>query len=163
MLHGPHVVTINSFSKTYRFPGLRLGYLAGVAEIVYPILDVHMSNTTCSPYASQKAAAVALRRGYEFFDITSFDKRRKLVIKKLDEIGIEYIYPEGAFYVYIYTGKHSLELANELLHKKLLVIPSQLFDDGDNAIRISYATDKKALVKGLELLIKNLSHHKYNF
>lgn len=160
--YSDRVITVNSFSKTYGFPGLRLGYLAGTAELVAPILDVHMSNTTCSPYASQKAAAVALRGGYNFFDIASFDKRRKLVMKKLDEIGIEYIYPEGAFYVYIYINRNSLELADELLHKKLLVMPSQLFGDGNDAIRISYATDKETLENGLELLIKNLYPRKFN-
>lgn len=160
--YSERVITVNSFSKTYGFPGLRLGYLAGTEEMVAPILDVHMSNTTCSPYASQKAAIAALRIGYDFFDITSFDKRRKLVMKKLDEIGIEYIYPDGAFYVYICVGGDSFELADKLMHKKILVMPSQLFGDENNSIRISYATDRKTLVKGLELLIKNLSPPRYN-
>lgn len=154
--YSERVITVNSFSKTYGFPGLRLGYLAGTEEIVTPILDVHISNTTCSSYASQKAAAVSLKKGYEFFDINSFDKRRNLVIKKLDEIALDYIYPNGAFYVYIYVGQDSWVLADKLFHKNLLVIPSQLFGDENNAIRISYAIDEKKLEKGLEILTKNL-------
>ena len=155
-IYSDRVVVINSFSKTFGYPDLRLGYLAGSTELVAPILEVHVSNTTCSPYASQKAAAEALRGGYDFFDISSFDKRRRLIMERLDEVGIEYIYPEGAFYVYVFVNRNSMDLSNHLLREKLLVMPSQQFGDKDNAIRISYAADIESLEKGLKILTKNL-------
>ena len=150
------VITVNSFSKTYGFPGLRLGYLAGIDEIINPILDIHMSNTTCSPYMHQKAATVALSGDYKFFNITSFDKRRRIVMKKLDEFGINYIYPAGTFYVYIYIDKDCMKIVNNLIEQKILVMPGKFFGDTCNSIRISYTIDDKLLEKGLKLFTKTI-------
>ena len=151
-MYSDRVITINSFSKTYGFPGLRLGYLAGTSDLVDPILKIHMSNTTCSPYNSQMAAITAMKLGYNSFDLSSFDKRRKIVMKFLDEYKINYIYPEGAFYFYIYVDEDSAKLSTKLFDKKLLVMPSKLFCDNSNALRISYAIDIKKLEKGLKIL-----------
>lgn len=145
------VITINSFSKTYGFPGLRLGYLAGSAELVEPARFIHTSNTTCCPYSSQKAAISALK-GKCPVDLKLFDKRRKLIIKHLNNIGADYIYPEGAFYVYIYTKKDSKVLSNKLIDKGILTMPNHLFGDDKNAIRISYAVEFKKLEKALNIL-----------
>jgi aspartate/methionine/tyrosine aminotransferase len=77
-------------------------------------------------------------------------------MKRLDEVGIEYIYPEGAFYVYVFVNRNSMDLSNHLLREKLLVMPSQQFGDEDNAIRISYAADIESLEKGLKIFTRNL-------
>jgi len=151
--YSDRVLSVNSFSKTYGFPGLRLGYLAGSLELVSPIVNIHMSNTTCSSYMSQKAAIAAIKSNNNSFDISIFDKRRKQIMKILDEIGIDYIYPEGTFYIYIYVNEDSVRLSNKMLDKKLLVMPSNLFGDKNNAIRISYAVNDEILKKGLEILI----------
>ena len=74
----------------------------------------------------------------------------------LNDIGVNHVYPEGAFYLYVYVNQDSVTLAEELLKKKLLVMPSKLFGDEHNAIRISYAIDEKKLEKGLEILTKKL-------
>jgi len=154
--YSDRVITINSFSKTYGFPGLRLGYVAGDSELVDPILKIHRSNTTCSPYASQMAAIEALKLDHDFFDLSSFDRKRRSVMQTLDDFGINYVYPEGAFYFYIYVDKDPVKLSNELLSKKLLVMPGSLFGDTKKAIRISYAVNVKTLERGLEILIKHI-------
>jgi aspartate aminotransferase len=146
------VITINSFSKTYGFPGLRLGYLAGSLELINPIMNTHMSNTTCSPYMSQMAAIAAIKSNHNPFDLSTFDKRRKLVMKNFNEIGIDYIYPEGSFYIYFYVNKDSIRLAGEMMDNNLLLMPSKLFGDKNNAFRLSYAVDDMILKKGLEIL-----------
>ncbi len=146
------VIVINSFSKSYGFPGLRLGYLAGGHEFVERITSVHVANTTCCPYAAQKAAIEALRKKCPV-DVKSFNKRRKLVMKYLDSAGVDYIYPEGAFYVYVYTANDSMNISNMLMEKKVLVMPNALFGEQQNAIRISYAIEHEILEKGLNILM----------
>jgi aspartate/methionine/tyrosine aminotransferase len=152
--YSDRVITINSFSKTYGFPGLRLGYLAGSSELIDPILNTHMSNTTCSSYMSQKAAIEALKHHHLPFELSFFDKRRRKAMKILNESELRYIYPEGAFYFYIYVD--SDKIFNQLLDKKLLVMPSRVFGDSCNAIRVSYAVDDETLEKGLEILTETL-------
>lgn len=146
------VITVNSFSKTYGFPGLRLGYLAGKQELVEPTIDIHVANTTCCPYATQMAAIEALR-GKCPVNLRSFDERRKLVMRHLDSVGADYIYPEGAFYVYVYTATDSMNISNILMKKEVLVMPSTLFGGQRNALRISYAIEHKMLEKGLSVLM----------
>ena len=146
------VITVNSFSKSFGFPGLRMGYLAGSSDLINPILKTHMSNTTCSLFAAQMAAVTALQLKTPIFNIEVFDMRRKYVINKLNEMGLSYIYPEGAFYVYIYIDKNSLDFAYLLLKNNVLCMPSQLYGDHQNALRISYAVDIDLLKKGLTIL-----------
>lgn len=153
-MYSDRVITVMSFSKTYGFPGLRLGFLAGAAELVDPVLDVHLSNTTCSSFASQKAAVAALKQ--DSFDLGPFKKRRKYMMQVLDDFGVEYIYPEGAFYFYVSVKDDAMKLANKLVEKKLLIMPSCIFGDTNNAIRISYAKDLKTLEKGLDILMRNI-------
>jgi len=74
-------------------------------------------------------------------------------MKILDENKMDYVYPEGAFYFYIYIDKDSVKLSDRILDKNLLVMPSKLFGDNNNALRISYAANDKILKKGLEILI----------
>jgi len=150
------VITVNSFSKTYGLPGLRLGYLAGALDLVSPIRNVHMSNTTCSSYASQMAALAALNLKKDFFDLSSFNRRRSIVLDILDNNDIDYIFPEGTFYVYVYVNQDSILFAQHLLDRKLLVMPGRVFGSDHNAIRISYAIDEELLVKGLEILTNYL-------
>lgn len=148
------VITINSFSKTYGFPGLRLGYLAGYAELVDPIIATHVANTTCSPYSSQMAIIEAMKQGYDFFNIASFDERRKIILETLDDLSLAYIYPQGAFYIYVYIHQNPLEFVKKLMKEKILVMPGNLYEEKSVAIRLSYATDKQKLRKGLEIFKK---------
>jgi len=147
------IITINSFSKSFGFPGLRLGYLAGSSDLINPIINVHMSNTTCSPYMFQKAAIAALKYKKYPFDLSKYDKRRKKIIKILNENNIDYIYPEGAFYFYLYTKKDSIKLSKKLLDNNVLVMHNKIFGDNKNAIRISYAVNDDKLKLGLKVLI----------
>lgn len=155
--YSDRVITINSFSKTYGFPGLRLGYLAGISKLIDPIINTHMSNTTCSSHMFQKAAIATMKSNKNSFDLSVFDTRRKQIMKLLDQNNISYIYPEGTFYMYIHINEDSVKLSNKILDKNLLVMPSKIFGDNKNALRISYAVNDGILKKGMEILIPFLS------
>lgn len=148
-------LTIQSFSKTYGFPGLRLGYVAGSQKLVEPVLDVHASNTTCCPYAAQQAAVKAME-GPCPVDVSSFDERRRLVLQFLDRIEADYIYPEGAFYVYVYTPGDSLRISTRLMERGILVMPHVLFGGERDAIRISYAIRSDILERGIRQVMRYL-------
>ena len=51
---------VNGFSKCYAMTGWRVGYLAGPADFIRPIIEVKHTLTICTPAVSQAAALAAL-------------------------------------------------------------------------------------------------------
>jgi aspartate aminotransferase len=152
-----NVLTINSLSKTYGLPGLRLGYLAGTSELIDPVIPIHRSNTTCSPYSVQMAALTAFSDTFNIPDLHSFSLKRKRTMEILDENSITYIHPEGTFYLYIHVPKSSLKIAAQLLEKKVLVMPGEIYHDTHPFIRISYAVNSNKLEQGLQVIKRIIS------
>jgi aspartate/methionine/tyrosine aminotransferase len=142
--------TANSLSKTYGFPGLRLGYLAGAEELILPAREIHASNTTCLPEFTQKAALAALRSGFSP-PASEFESRAKLAASILGEAGIFHLPCEGAFYAYAYV-RDARALCASLLREKVLLMPSAMFGDEKQAVRICYAAPPEKLEAGLRAL-----------
>jgi aminotransferase len=156
------VLTFQSFSKTYAMGGWRVGYAAGPKEIIKSMTRTHLYCGLCSPTISQLAALEALRGTQKCVkDMKKqYDKRRKLVIKRLNEIpGIISLNPEGAFYAFPNIksfGMSSVKFANFLLKKaKVLVVPGTEFGKhGEGYIRISYATSYEKIKQALNRIEK---------
>jgi len=162
-----YVLTFQSFSKTYAMPGFRVGYAAGPKEIIQSMTRMHLYCGLCAPTISQLAALEALKRSQKCVrDMKKeYDRRRKLVIKRLRQIpGITCLVPEGAFYTFPNIksfGVSSVKFANFLLKKaKVLVVPGTEFGKyGEGYIRMSYATSYEKIevaFNRIENAIRNL-------
>jgi aminotransferase len=92
-------VTINGFSKCYSMTGWRVGYIAACAEIVKSVLPITHAMTICAPAVSQWAALAALTGPHDWFEevLQEYDQRRRVWMKALDEMGLSYGYPKGAY------------------------------------------------------------------
>lgn len=147
-----NALTINSFSKTYGFPGLRIGYMAGRKELIRPAAAIHTSNTTCCPYGMQKAAVAALESGFTP-PLDSLREKRALVISSLESAGIEFLRPQGAFYAYAFIGKKDEQyVCQALMAQGVLVMPGAMFGGTRPAVRICYTEDEDRLERGLAAL-----------
>ena len=152
------VISFFSFSKTYAMPGFRLGYAVGPENIIEAMTKVHIFTSLCAPTISQVTAIEALRHGKKSVEKmrNEYNKRRKFVIKRLNEIqGLVCVEPKGAFYAFPNVasfGKKSLALSEYILKKaKVAVIPGTEFgQNGEGFIRISYATKMHKIRIGLE-------------
>ena len=162
-----NVLTFQSFSKSYAMPGWRVGYAAGPKEIIQCMTRLHLYCGLCSPTISQLAALEALRRSQKcVIDMKKeYNKRRKLVIKRLKQIpGITCLIPEGAFYAFPNIksfGLSSVKFTHFLLKKaKVLTVPGTEFGKyGEGYIRISYATSYEKIEKAfnrIEKMIREL-------
>ena len=83
-----------------------------------------------------------------------YDMRRRLVVKRLREMGLECFEPKGAFYVFPSiksTGMSSNEFCEKLLYgHHVAVVPGTAFGDcGEGYVRISYAYSVKHLTEAL--------------
>lgn len=158
-------ITINGVSKAYAMTGWRIGYAAGPKEIIQAMSNVQSHSTSNPTSISQKAALAALTGSQEDIleMVAEFDKRRKLMVKRLNEIkGFRCKTPQGAFYAFpnvsaiyraSFNGKsinNSFALTEFLLDEaRVAVVPGDAFG-APNYIRLSYATSLTNIEKGLE-------------
>lgn len=154
-------VYINGFSKAYAMTGWRLGYACAPKLILQQMLKLHQFAIMCGPTTSQYAAVEALRAGDE--DVqrmrAAYDERRRYLVNRFRELGMDCFEPYGAFYVFPSIkrfGMRSEEFANRLLQEeKVAVVPGTAFGDcGEGFLRISYAYSIQDLKKALDRIEK---------
>jgi aspartate aminotransferase len=96
-------LTINGVSKAYAMTGWRIGYGAGPAELIKPMVKLQSQSTSNPSSIAQAAAVEALRgpQGYIAERTAIFQQRRDVVVQQLNAIpGVTCHVPEGAFYVF---------------------------------------------------------------
>ncbi len=160
-------ILINGFSKSHSMTGWRLGYACGPELIIKQMLKIHQFAIMCAPTTSQYAAVEAMRNGDE--DVAKmreeYDVRRKYLLRRFKNMGLECFEPFGAFYVFPCIkpfGMTSDEFATELLKKKkVCVVPGTAFGDcGEGFLRISYAyslENLKIALDRMEEFVKELN------
>lgn len=150
-------IVVNGFSKSHAMTGWRLGYACGPAPILKQMLKIHQFAIMCAPTTSQYAAIEALRNGDDDVAMMreQYDARRRYLMQRFKEMGLDCFEPFGAFYVFPCIkefGMTSDEFANRLLQtKKVAVVPGTAFGrSGEGFLRISYAYSLEDLKVALE-------------
>lgn len=160
-----HCILMNGFSKAFAMTGWRLGYVCGPDDFIQRALKIHQYAALCAPVMAQVAAVNALTRMDEVEKMRkSYEARRNIFVKRLNEIGLPTDYPGGAFYCFPdirSTGMNSEAFALALLEKaKVAVVPGSVFGtSGEGFIRCCYATRLDLLKEALsriETFIKTL-------
>ncbi len=161
------VIIVQGFSKAYAMTGWRLGYACGPQPIIDAMTKIHQSCIMCAPTTSQHAAIAALKNCDDDIEQMrkTYDGRRRFMVKKLNELGLECFEPEGAFYVFPSiktTGLTSEEFCEKLLFsQKVAVVPGNAFgSSGEGYVRISYSYSTEHLTKALkriEVFLKELN------
>lgn len=155
---GNRVLTLQSFSKTYAMPGFRIGYAAGPESVINAMKKIHIYTSVCAPTVSQEAALAALIGSQKSVTkmTKEYDRRRKLMIRRLNEIpGFSCVEPKGAFYAFPNVssfGMDSLTFSRWLLKKaKVAVVPGTEFGkNGEGYVRCSFATSYEKIAKALD-------------
>ena len=139
-------IVVNGFSKSYAMTGWRLGYAAGPVPIIKVMTKIHQSCIMSAPTTSQYAAITALRQCDDQIEMMrdEYNRRRRYVVKSLNDMGLTCFEPRGAFYVFPsiqISGLSSEEFCERLLkEKEVAIIPGSAFGAcGDGYARISYA------------------------
>lgn len=139
-------VLLNGMSKAYAMTGWRIGYAASSSEVIEAMMKIHQYGMLCAPIMSQMAAIEALKNGERgVLEMRQqYIERRNLIVRRLNEMGLECFNPKGAFYAFPsvrVTGLSSEEFAEELLKKKkVAVVPGNAFGEcGEGFVRCSYA------------------------
>ena len=97
-------VTISGLGKTYALTGWRIGWAVAHEQLSALIRKVHDYLTICAPAPFQAAGVTALKEPEAFYAAmrAEYDARRRFLLGALEQAGLPYVTPEGAYYVMAY-------------------------------------------------------------
>lgn len=153
-----HVITINSFSKTYNMTGWRVGYASGPKEVIDTMIKLQESLVSSVNASAQMAAIEALQGSQNTIKegLLAYTERRNIMISELNKIfGISCIIPEGSFFAFPNikkSGYNSLDIAKLLLEKvQVVTTPGSAFGDGgEGYLRLSFAVSRDKIKEGMK-------------
>lgn len=150
-------IVINGLSKSHAMTGWRIGFTLAPAWITEQMFKVHAYNCVCASAISQYAAIEALRHDLPEVEEMrrQYEARRDYAYRRVTDMGLDAIRPDGAFYLFVSIEKLGLS-SNEFVHglvdeAKVAVIPGYGFSEfGEGFIRISFACSMDNLEKGMD-------------
>ena len=160
-------ITVNGFAKSAAMTGLRLGYTASNKKIAKGMSSIQGHLVSHPSLTAQYIGYGALKYCKEDIDnmVETYKSRRDLITSKLNSMKyVNYVYPNGAFYVFIdlskiakkydYKDSFSIDFCDKFLSKyKVAIVPGKAFGI-DEYIRISYACSEEEFIEGLNRLEK---------
>jgi len=159
-------ILISGFSKAYAMTGWRMGYVCGPKVIIKEITKIHQYAVMCSPTISQFGAIEAMKNGDADIEYmrNEYDFRRKLIVGRLRDMGIDCFMPEGAFYIFPNISKFNFtseEFCLRLLEEeRVAVVPGTAFGvEGEGFVRMAYTCSREDINEAmdrLDIFLKNL-------
>ena len=151
-----HVITIDSFSKSYAMTGWRVGFLTAPGWLSAKIdaLQTHLAANVTT--FAQFGALKALQEGDAVCNMMkdSFAQRRDLFCGLLSQIPqVKFIPPSGAFYVFAdisFAGMGSMAFCDRLMEEAHIAAAPGCGFGADNFVRFSYACSEDVLKRSME-------------
>ncbi len=147
-------IVTQSFSKSHAMTGFRIGYAIADSKIIEKMakLEALCLTNVSEPiqYVAMKALESDTSRNTE-----TVQNRLDLLSQKANEIGLEFIIPDGAMYLFVRVDKEGFDgvkFANDTLDKGLAIAPGEGFGNYKNYIRISACQDENSLIEGMNIL-----------
>jgi aspartate aminotransferase len=162
-------IVVNGASKAYAMTGWRIGWTAAPKNVT-SAMGALQSHATSNPNTlAQHASLCALtddRTPKCIEDMRlAFKQRRDYMIDRINNMNnVSLVKPNGAFYMMVnissvfgksYNGKQinsSLDFADVLLDEKYVAVVPGIAFGADSYVRMSYATSKELIEKGLTRL-----------
>lgn len=145
----PNTLVCYSWSKSLSLPGDRIGYVL-VPNEVHDSREVYLAvcgagrslGYICAPVFFQR---VIERCVDEPTNVEAYAVNREILTHALDELGYEYIEPDGAFYLWIKALEPDAQaFSNKAKEHELLLVPSDSFGVG-GWVRAGYCIDKSTI------------------
>ena len=140
-----------SFSKPYAMTGWRVGYLVGPADVVEKLLLLNAAEVASIPTFLHDACVTALNADTSAM-AEVYRRRRAFVCRRLEEMGLSFPKPEGAFYVFPDIsgfGMSDEEFCTRMIREAAVAaVPGSCFGC-PGRLRISYCCADGQLEEGL--------------
>ena len=154
-------ISCSSLSKTYSITGWRLGYIIAPEEITDIAKKVHDFLTVGAAAPLQEAAVTGLRFGDSYYK--SLQKKytgmKDLFLSGLNELGIKYTAPQGAYYTLLdiseFGYESDLDFCEKLAERVGVgAVPGSSFfkENINHLIRLHFAKKDDTLYEALNRL-----------
>jgi aminotransferase len=149
-------IHLGGFSKSYAMTGWRVGYACSNPEIIEAMMKVHQYTMLCAPIQGQMAAIEALRSGDGPVEEMreEYNRRRHLMVRGLNRLGLNCLEPQGAFYTF--PSIKGLDMSSDefaerlLLEERVALVPGSAFGpSGEGHVRCCYAVSTNEIEEAL--------------
>ena len=146
-------IITKSFSKSYAMTGYRIGWVVAEPSIIDKMSKLQTLSLT---NVSEPIQYVALK----VWDVDPFENERRIksrleaLVKSAKDIGLEYIEPDGAMYLFAktkYKDFDATKFSEKLLEHGVAIAPGEGFGDYKEFFRIT-AIDESKLIEGMTIL-----------
>ena len=157
---------VGGFSKAYAMTGWRLGFVAGPRDLVSAVAKVHQYAIMCAPTIAQYAAIEALRNGERDVQhmVAEYDRRRRVIVKGFNSIGLPTFEPQGAFYCFPRIDVLDMDdtefVERLLIEEKVALVPGSAFGPtGKGHVRACYAAPMEQIEEALTRISRFVEKH----
>jgi len=147
-------IFLHGFSKAFAMTGFRIGYACGPAPLIEAMMKIHQYSMLCAPILSQEAALEALKSGAGAVAKMkeAYHRRRDLIVRRFNEIGLKCHTPKGSFYAFPslrVSGQSSMEFCQGLLKaQEVAIVPGTAFGpSGAGFARASFSTSYERILE----------------
>jgi aminotransferase len=118
------------------------------------MVAIKHSMTICAPSVSQWAALEALTGPMDWWEpvLEGYRQRRKMWMEALDEMGLTYGLPKGAFYIFANvtsTGMTGSEFSRALRQEAKVLVGAGASAGNNDYVRLSFNAGEDLLQEGL--------------
>ena len=154
-------ISCSSLSKTYSITGWRLGYIIAPARIIDVAKKVHDFLTVGAASPLQEASVTALNfdDSYYYGLQKIYTEKRNLFLKGLNDIGLTYTTPQGAYYIMVdiseFGSTNDIKFCEWLAQEVgVAAVPGSSFfkEDVNHLIRFHFAKKADTLKEALNRL-----------
>jgi 2-aminoadipate transaminase len=161
---GPDVVVqLGTTSKTF-FPGVRLGWAAGPAEVIAQLVSAKQNTDQCSGALGQRLFEEYVRRGWIDEQLRAsrelYARKCVLLLEALSAhmpADAHWTTPRGGFFSWLtLPGRDATAVAERAAEAGVAVVPGALFypdGSGGDSLRLSFSmVDEAQIAPGIETL-----------
>ncbi len=155
-LESTRLIVVNGVSKLYGMTGIRIGWVVAPQKMVEVMLNIQAQTTSNPSVISQAAAEGALtgvQTAVESLRLTIQNNRDVMMQEMRAFNGVHVTKPQGTFYClpdFSAYNRDSVELANFLLEKAMVVTVPGVEFGMEGYLRLSYAGAVKDVIEGVE-------------
>jgi len=175
------IVIVDGFTKNWRLPGIRLGWIVGPESVIESVNSAGSFIDGGANHPSQQYVKILLEpeRVKKRANILQdhFKKKRDFMLQSLKQIGLTpALAPEGTFYIWVSLHtlpeyyRDGMHFFRACLKEKIIVVPGEFFDvnPGKRRLhgkyheycRISYGPSMGTLKVGIKGLQRIVAHTK---
>lgn len=142
---------INSFSKIYPLQGARIGWVVASSENVQMMSVIYNNAYGAISSFGQELAKLLIAKNIDY--CPRYYNARESACKILDHYGVDYLFPNGAFFICVNYMRSDLDVIAELQELGIHAVPGSAFGTlGTGYIRVSFAQNAEVLYEAFHII-----------